>query len=523
MLIATLSLAVSSTFSTSIEMSNAKQRLVDQLYSYAQIIAFNASTTILFDDPETEENRLLSFQAVDIIDNIHIYKWDEFEEELVFFASYNKPSVPTIKAKTDNIKALSTPQFSAKYLELIHPIQWQDETVGQVYIRVSLTQLKDAQIQKLVLTAIIGISVLAFAFILAIKMQKRFTNPIEDFIKTVQNFSKNKDYSVRVPRLPVTELDILGKAFNNMLQKIANTIALQEQTENEVRQLNQNLEEKVGQRTVALKESNSELLTSLETVHQYQKQMVESEKMASLGQMVAGVAHEVNTPIGLGVTASTLMSDKLAIIKDSFDNQKLSAKQLGRFLDEGEENLSIIYRNLNRAAELISSFKQVAVDQSHEAPRKFSFCTLISEVMLSLKPNLKKVSHEIDIDCNENIVVISKPGPINQIFINLIMNSILHAFEPEETGKITISVKVEGGECFISYSDNGRGIPPEIRDKIFDPFVTTKRGEGGSGLGMHLVYNLVTQGLNGNIKMHSELNKGVSFAIQFPLEKKEVV
>jgi len=517
MLIAAISLTVSSFFNTSIEIRNAKEHLVEQMHSYAQLIAFNASTTILFDDPETEESRLVSFQAVDIIDNIHIYKWDEFEERLIFFASYNKPSVPTVKAKIDDVNKLSTPQFSDKYLEFMQPILWQDETIGQVYIRVSLTQLQDNQLNKLTLSAIIAVSVLLFAFILALKMQRKLTLPIEEFIRIVQTFSRNKDYSVRVPKLPVKELDILGKAFNTMLQKVAQTLTLQEKTENEVRQLNQSLEEKVNQRTIALKESNSELLNSLETVHQYQKQIVENEKMASLGQMVAGVAHEVNTPIGLGVTASTLMADKLTDIKEAFDNKKLSAKQLERFLNDGEENLSIIYRNLNRAAELISSFKQVAVDQSDETPRQFVFSKLIHEVMLSLKPNLKKVNHHINIDCDESIVITSKPGPINQIFINLIMNSILHAFDDGEEGTIDISVQLEDRQCKVVYKDSGKGIPIEIRDKIFDPFVTTKRGEGGSGLGMHLVYNLVTQALHGSIRMELEVSQGVQFDISFPI------
>lgn len=269
--------------------------------------------------------------------------------------------------------------------------------------------------------------------------------------------------------------------------------------------------------TIAVKDSNRELLTTLEKMHQYQNQLVETEKMASLGQMVAGIAHEVNTPIGLGVTASTLMQDKLATIATSFEAKKLSSKQLEKFINESAENLGIIYRNLNRAAELISSFKQVAVDQSSEESRVFNFKQLIGEILISLKPNLKKVQHEVIVNCDEDINIRSMPGPITQILINLIMNSLIHAFSGIEQGTMTIAVNVSDDSCKLLYQDNGVGVAEDIKKRIFDPFVTTRRGEGGSGLGMHLVYNLVTQALNGSITIDSEKNQGIKFNIVFPI------
>src|SRR5690606_20757972 len=273
------------------------------------------------------------------------------------------------------------------------------------------------------------------------------------------------------------------------------------------------LEQKIEQRTDALKTSNQELLNTLATLHQYQNQIVETEKMASLGQMVAGVAHEVNTPIGLGVTASTLLQDKLADIQRAFDEKKLTSSQLAKFLSESKENLGIIYRNMERAASLISSFKRVAVDQSNENRRQFNMLQLINEVLLSLRPNLKKTQHQININCPEELELDSKPGPINQILINLIMNSLIHAFEHIEQGEIQINVSVENNNCKLVYVDNGAGVPESIKKRIFAPFVTTKRGEGGSGLGLHLVYNLVTQALNGKIPLESSLGQGIQIQI----------
>ena len=233
--------------------------------------------------------------------------------------------------------------------------------------------------------------------------------------------------------------------------------------------------------------------------------------------MVAGVAHEVNTPIGLGVTASTLLADRLDEIKSAFENKTLKSSQLKKFLHDSSENIAIIYRNLNRAADLISSFKKVAVDQSSEDIRIFDVKELLREVLLTLRPQLNSLPYIINIDCPDDLTVKSKPGPINQILINLIMNSIIHGFEGKDTGHITITVMSLSNQLNILFKDDGVGVDESIKHKVFEPFTTTKRGEGGSGLGMHLVYNLVTQALGGSIVLSSETGQGVSIEINFPI------
>lgn len=311
---------------------------------------------------------------------------------------------------------------------------------------------------------------------------------------------------------------MLSDDVNIMLSRIQEYMHKQRQAEEQHRKLNASLEEMVSQRTNALKDANQELIQTLEKLHEFQRQIVQNEKMASLGDMVAGVAHEVNTPIGLGVTASTMMLDRLAVIERDFENKTLKASAMKRFMDESHENLNIIYRNLNRAAELISSFKQVAVDQSSESSRTFCFAQLVNEILLSLQPRLKKLQHNINVDCDPTLCVETKAGPINQIIINLIMNSVIHGFENIEKGQIDICAElITTNKLKLVYRDNGIGIPSDIRKRIFDPFVTTKRGQGGSGLGMHLVYNLVTQALNGSISITSEVGSGVEFVIVFPV------
>ncbi len=517
--ISAISLVVSFMFSTWLDVSRQKEELVSKIETLAEIISFNASTSIIFDDPDTENRRLSSFKAAGFIDNIHIYKISDTDEsKLVFFTSYNRSGIPPIPVKLADINKFQQPVFSKNYLELAQEIPFEGKVIGYTYVKANLQRMESDINNKFLINGIIGIGILTLAFFLALKIQQRITRPIERFLSTVQNITRSKDYSLRAAEINVEELDILVKAFNKMLDRVQQHITMQENAEREFRALNQKLEEKVSQRTLALKDSNQELLSTLEKMHQYQNHLVETEKMASLGQMVAGIAHEVNTPIGLGVTASTLMMDKLDDIQKAFEDKKLSARQLERFLNDGNENLGIIYRNLNRAAKLISSFKQVAVDQSNVDIRAFHIARLIDEVLLSLQPNLKNKEHVINVACSENLVIKSKPGPINQILINLIMNSLIHGFEGIDRGEIKLDVNIVGSQCVIHYSDNGVGVDEDIKNRIFDPFVTTKRGEGGSGLGMHLVYNLVTQGLGGSITIDSAPGQGVEFNVMFPVE-----
>lgn len=517
MLICSLTLCVAMFISATQDFKLQRNKLVSQLDSYISIIAFNAADSILNDEADMEDNRLSSFAAVDILHNIHIYKKQPDSEELSFFASYNRRDVGPYPVQFKRVEQLTKANISDAHIELTKSIGDAEQKLGYVYIRASQEELSSYIQTRVLLDILIALIALGSAFFVSSKLQKRFTTPIETLLEVVQKVSKDKDYQIRAPVAPIKEYNMLSRAFNTMLDKIEQQISKLKQAEQENRHLTMSLEQKIEQRTDALKTSNQELLNTLSTLHQYQHQIVETEKMASLGQMVAGVAHEVNTPIGLGVTASSLMQDKLTEIQKSFDEKKLTSTQLARFLAESKENLGIIYRNMERAASLISSFKQVAVDQSNENRRQFNMLQLINEVLLSLRPNLKKTQHQLIVECPAGLELDSKPGPVNQILINLIMNSLIHAFEHIEQGEIHIGVEVKDNHCLLTYSDNGAGVPESIKKRIFDPFVTTKRGEGGSGLGLHLVYNLVTQALNGKINLESELGQGVQIQIDFPV------
>ncbi|ATU96033.1 ATP-binding protein [Aeromonas salmonicida] len=289
--------------------------------------------------------------------------------------------------------------------------------------------------------------------------------------------------------------------------------------EREIIQLNELLEGKVVERTRSLSDANNQLGKAYDDLKQAQQTLVESEKMASLGSLVAGVAHEINTPIGISVTASSYLQERVADFKLHIDSKQLSRSYLNEFTVNLDESMQLLQSNLRRASELIASFKQVAVDQSSEARYNFSLADNLHQVVVSLGHKLKKAQCEVDIQCDPKLSIFSFPGSFTQIYSNLILNSINHGFDNwDKPKKITIKVEQEGEELLINYSDNGRGIPPEILPRIFDPFVTSKRGQGGSGLGTHIIYNLVVQLLKGRISCASEPGNGAQFHIRLPIQ-----
>lgn len=260
----------------------------------------------------------------------------------------------------------------------------------------------------------------------------------------------------------------------------------------------------------------SQLAESLTELQQAQQQLVESEKMASLGGLVAGIAHEINTPVGIGVTAASSLQERVERLRQVFDDKTMKRSDLQQFMDGVQEGVGILLSNLQRAAELVHSFKQVAVDQTSDSRRRFKLREYLDEVLLSLRPQLKKTHHKVTVDCPADLELNSYPGAMSQVITNLVTNSLIHAYGPDDVGNISIRVRLEGARVQIQYSDDGRGISAEHREQIFEPFFTTRRGQGGSGLGMHVVYNIVKQRLGGQIACDSELGKGTRFTLSIP-------
>ena len=245
--------------------------------------------------------------------------------------------------------------------------------------------------------------------------------------------------------------------------------------------------------------------------------LVQAEKMASLGGLVAGVAHEVNTPVGVILTSASVLSEETHAFKASLEAGAIKKSEVIRYSEMAIESSRLILSNAERAAQLIQSFKQVAVDQTSEARRNFELGEYMDEVIMSLKPTLKRTLVRIETACNEKILLDGYPGAISQIITNFLTNALAHAFSEGQEGLITLSASQTDHMVTLRFEDNGAGIAPENLNKIFDPFFTTKRGSGGSGLGLNVVYNLVTQTLGGSLVVNSEPGKGTCFIACFPL------
>lgn len=285
----------------------------------------------------------------------------------------------------------------------------------------------------------------------------------------------------------------------------------------EIESLNQELEQKVNDRTASLESSNSRLTQAFSELKQTQDILIESEKMASLGELVAGVAHEVNTPIGVCVTAASFLQEQTIDFEKSFKAENISENDVESFLECLNDSSEILINSLTRASELIKSFKQVAVDQSSEANYNFFMAENLSQVISSLHHKLKKADAEVIVSCLDTLAITSYPGSFVQIYTNLILNSITHGFDQwEGEREIYITVERIGDNVQIEYRDSGKGIEKDIAARIFDPFVTSKRGLGGSGLGTHVVYNVVVQLLKGKIYCDKEVEHGVRFVIELP-------
>jgi C4-dicarboxylate-specific signal transduction histidine kinase len=268
-----------------------------------------------------------------------------------------------------------------------------------------------------------------------------------------------------------------------------------------LRELNEALDERVRQRTAELEERQAEL--------------VEAEKMASLGRLVAGVAHEVNTPLGVGVTAVSFLRDQIGAVKNAL-LRHIGADEADRIIAPMEHAGELTETNLKRAANLVKTFKQVAVDQTNPDFRTIGVREYLESSLQSLQPRLKMFGHRVELRCDPNIQMTGRPDVLYQIIVNLVMNSILHAFANVPDGRIAVDIEMVGKQLRLTYVDNGVGMSADVAARIFEPFFTTRRGTGGTGLGMHIVYNLVNQALAGRISCTTAPGQGVRFVIEFP-------
>ena len=245
-------------------------------------------------------------------------------------------------------------------------------------------------------------------------------------------------------------------------------------------------------------------------------QLMLSQKMASLGELAAGTAHEISTPIGTAFTAATHLKDKTLSFAESYQKNNLTRSEFEAYLAEVEESMSLIISNITKSSSISQNFKKIASDRTNENTKSFNLKHYLEEIILSLKPQIRKTKHIIQINIPEHIEISTYPGVLSQVMSNLIINSLIHGFDGIEEGIISIDAGMDNDSIIMIYSDNGRGISEENLSKIFTPFFTTKKDKGGTGIGLSLVKNLIEETLKGKIACESVQDKGTMFKISFP-------
>jgi signal transduction histidine kinase len=411
----------------------------------------------------------------------------------------------------------------------------------------------------LVGNAIVKTAFLVFLFMSAFRTM--LTNPLNELTQQITDFNLDDPESSKLD-LSIdedNELKVLETSYNKLIDEMIEFQSRLAGSQHELQKANlrlddQNisLEEEVAKKTATLsrimldleqqkdellinqrelrqenenrqfiedelRKRNTELATSMETIQMAKDQLVESERMASLGGLVAGIAHDVNTPLGVSVTATSFLHDRVKKLQSAYESKKLTGNTMTSFLSEAEQTITLLTNNLNRASDLISSFKQVAVDQTSEAEREINVSEYLTEVVQSLAPNFKKTQHTIDIHCPDDLSIKCAPGVLAQILTNMIMNSLIHGFEDKTKGAIRLEISEQDNNLVINYSDDGRGLDEGTLKRHFDAFFTTRRGKGGSGLGTHIMYNLVTQTLSGDIEAFSKPGEGLKYIITIPV------
>ena len=279
--------------------------------------------------------------------------------------------------------------------------------------------------------------------------------------------------------------------------------------ERELSQHRDHLEELVAART-------AELTSTLATLSHTQNELVRRDKLAALGALVAGVAHELNTPIGNSLVVATTMAEHVHTLACDVESG-LRRSKLAIYLLRAQEASDILVRNLHRAAKLVASFKQLAVDRTSSQRRVFSLHELLEELALPLRISIRHRPVKVELAMEAGLSMDSYPGPLSQVLSNLFENSLVHGIAEETPGTVTISAWRAGNDAVgISVADNGVGMAPELAAKVYDPFFTTRLGSGGSGLGLHVAHNIVTGVLGGRIELHSEPGLGATFTLLLP-------
>ena len=387
-----------------------------------------------------------------------------------------------------------------------------------------------AQADRIGLALLLALPLLALSWLV---LNRQF-RPMDEVLEAIRRSLSRDPKESRLVLQPVVQssrnefsplVDALNRIYaeiNRDAERLAELNQQLSRRQEEIATLNASLEQRINERTFQLEANNAELQRTVSALSRLQGQLVEAEKQGSLSRLVAGIAHDINTPIGIAVTAASHLGDLFQARREALQRAAANEPSLQRLLEDGDEGLRMLQSNLQRAAELVRSFKQISVDQSGEGRRRFDLAGYLDEVLLSLRPQFKRLPHKVELDCPRGIDLDSYPGAWAQIVTNLVMNALRHGLTAERAGHILITARQVDDQVELRVKDDGGGIPADRLPRIFEAFYTTGAGQGGSGLGLAVVRDLVEQRLGGKVEVRSEPGQGAEFIIRAPQRTAEV-
>lgn len=468
-----------------------------------QWLAQSIAPHLLFQEKTKVEGLLGALEIDPRVLSAVVMKLDQFDGQLYLFAYFSRMDVAPETLR--DIRSLQP----SDVLEVTEPIKLDYQNIGQIKLFLSNRSVEKLASNSLKWTFIAWVAGILMMMIFTRWIKNYLMRPVVQLDTKMKQLSKNQDYSQRAPVASKDEIGDLAASFNIFLSRLEDNEVHRHNKEREILELNAILEDKVTQRT-------QELERQITYLQETQTQIVEQEKLASLGGLMAGFTHEVNTPIGISLTLSAHLRDRLELLRQDFESGALTKQQFIELTDDIKEACSKIQSNLDKAAEHIKSFKAFTIDQSNDEARLFNLKYFVTSIINALKPTLKMTAIKIDVIMDEGIEIRSYPIVFSQIVTNLVINSIAHAFEASQPGNIRIAAYFEGDFLVFDYSDDGKGIDPSIKERLFEAFVTTAKERGGSGLGTHIVHSLITRTLGGEVEFTSQPGQGTRFLFRIP-------
>lgn len=418
------------------------------------------------------------------------------------------------------------PAANAKIQPVERAITFLDTSLGslQVLIDFSALEAKDIEHQR-ELGAMMTVMFLVFLATVWVTLEFSVRRPAGQLAQASRELAR-RNFETLLPPSSSDEIGTLTESFAAMRNdlrayqdSLVHEVIERRKGEQELERHRHHLEELVAERTRELEERNTSLENALEVIRQTQQELVQSEKMASLGRLVAGFAHEINTPIGVAVGASSHALETSRKLQPLLTGDEIDEAVLQAGLGEIDEACRLAGSNLARAADLVGRFKRTSVDQTRGVARLYNVGETLSDVVASLHDVIKRTPVGISIACPPDIDLYGFPGALGQILTNLIVNSLHHGFDKgTRPGEIRIEASASQDEVVIDYRDTGKGIDADVRTRLFEPFFTTARDSGGTGLGLFVCHNLATSELRGSIHCDSAPGEGAHFVLRYPRE-----